>query len=88
MPTRSGSAAPLPLPNSRLQDMTKGFLAKLRRVLAGENGMGEDRKQEDSSTQVPSDESQSGSSLAVAEDTADCGSGCTSLRAGVGVRNR
>ena len=32
--------------------------------------MGEDRKQEDSSTQMPSDESQSGSTLAVAEDTA------------------
>src|SRR5262245_49341752 len=50
--------------------MTKRIIAKLRKVLSGENGMGEDRKQEDLTTQGPLDEPLNGSGLAVAEDGA------------------
>jgi molecular chaperone GrpE len=50
--------------------MTKRFISKLRQVLAGENGMGNDPKQEDATTQAPEDPPQNGSGLAVADGDA------------------
>jgi molecular chaperone GrpE len=47
--------------------MTKRFISKLRQVFAGENGMGNDPKQEDETRQVPLDAPENGSGLAVAD---------------------
>jgi molecular chaperone GrpE len=47
--------------------MTKRFISKLRQVLAGENGMGKDPKQEDATTEAPLDAPPNGSGLVMAD---------------------